>query len=175
MFFKIKGIARSLSSWIIFLIWSWPWVSVIRFTDSNTVYLWLTCFILLCFCSFEKGGYANYFIIHLANKVSVTFVCMVYMCVMKHSQTFLFFLAFDFCRFRVVIQFFSSPPQRPMTSDFEGFSIPDFIHYIYFSYLNSWFRSKQDVLMAVFKKHSGHKQLFQNITHVVLRSHLLHV
>ena len=27
---------------------------------------------------------------------------------------------------------FSSPPQRPMTSDFEGFSIPDFIHYIYF-------------------------------------------
>ena len=28
--------------------------------------------------------------------------------------------------------FFSSPPQRPMTSGFEGFSIPDFIHYIYF-------------------------------------------
>ena len=26
---------------------------------------------------------------------------------------------------------FSSPPQRPMTSDFEGFSIPDFIHYIF--------------------------------------------
>ena len=25
---------------------------------------------------------------------------------------------------------FSSPPQRQMTSDFEGFSIPDFIHYI---------------------------------------------
>ena len=27
---------------------------------------------------------------------------------------------------------FSSPSQRPMTSDFEGFSIPDFIHYIHF-------------------------------------------
>ena len=27
---------------------------------------------------------------------------------------------------------FPSPPQRPMTSDFEGFSIPDIIHYIYF-------------------------------------------
>ena len=26
---------------------------------------------------------------------------------------------------------FSSTPQRPMTSDFEGFSIPEFIHYIY--------------------------------------------
>ena len=30
---------------------------------------------------------------------------------------------------------FSSPPQRPMISDFEGFSIPDFIHYIYFPIL----------------------------------------
>ena len=30
---------------------------------------------------------------------------------------------------------FSSSPQRPMTSDFEGFSIPDFIHYIYFPIL----------------------------------------
>ena len=35
------------------------------------------------------------------------------------------FLAFDF----------SSPPQRPMTSDFEGFSISEFIHYIYFPIL----------------------------------------
>ena len=31
--------------------------------------------------------------------------------------------------------FFSFPPQRPMTSDFEGFSIQDFIHYIYFPIL----------------------------------------
>ena len=30
---------------------------------------------------------------------------------------------------------FSSPPQRPMTSDFEGFAIPYFIHYIYFPIL----------------------------------------
>ena len=30
---------------------------------------------------------------------------------------------------------FSSPPQWPMTSDVEGFSIPDFIHYIYFPIL----------------------------------------
>ena len=30
---------------------------------------------------------------------------------------------------------FSVLPQRPMTSDFEGFSIPDFIHYIYFPIL----------------------------------------
>ena len=49
---------------------------------------------------------------------------------------FLFVLAFDFCH-----SFFSSPPQRPMTSDFEGFTIPDCIHYIYFSYLNSWERA----------------------------------
>ena len=31
--------------------------------------------------------------------------------------------------------FFSSTPQRPMTSDFEAFSIPDFIRYIYFPVL----------------------------------------
>ena len=30
---------------------------------------------------------------------------------------------------------FSYLPQRPMTSDFEEFSIPDFIHYIYFPIL----------------------------------------
>ena len=48
---------------------------------------------------------------------------------------FFFFLPFDFCRFCVVIRFFSSPPQRPMTSDFDGFSIPDFIHYICFPIL----------------------------------------
>ena len=30
---------------------------------------------------------------------------------------------------------FPSPPQRPMTSDFEGFFILDFIHYIYFPIL----------------------------------------
>ena len=47
---------------------------------------------------------------------------------------YVFFLAFDFCPFCMVIRF-SSPPQRPMTSDFEEFSIPDFIHHIYF--LNS--------------------------------------
>ena len=37
--------------------------------------------------------------------------------------------------FQRVHSFFSSPPQRPMTSDFDGFSIPDFIHYIYFPIL----------------------------------------
>ena len=40
---------------------------------------------------------------------------------------FYFFLAFDFCR-----SYFSSPPQRPMTSDFEGCSTPDCIHYIFY-------------------------------------------
>ena len=45
------------------------------------------------------------------------------------------FLAFDFCPFCVVTCFFLSPPQRPMTSDFERFYNPDFIHYIYFPIL----------------------------------------
>ena len=33
---------------------------------------------------------------------------------------------------------FSFPPQRSMTSDYEGFSIPYFIHYIYFPILILW-------------------------------------
>ena len=49
-----------------------------------------------------------------------------------YSHQIYAFLAFDFCRFCVVFPF---PPQRPMTSDFEGFSIPDFIYYIYFPIL----------------------------------------
>ena len=40
---------------------------------------------------------------------------------------------FDFCSAWSFV--FSSPPQPPMTSDFEGFSIPDLIHYIYFPIL----------------------------------------
>ena len=54
----------------------------------------------------------------------------------SHSSNMLivvpFFLACDFCRF---CAFFPSPPQRPMTSDFKRFSIPDFIHYFYFPIL----------------------------------------
>ena len=37
--------------------------------------------------------------------------------------------------------FFSSPPQGPMTSDFEGFSIPDIYPLHSFSYLSSWERA----------------------------------
>ena len=52
----------------------------------------------------------------------------------KTCTPFLFlFLPFDFLSVLRGHSFFSSPPQRPMlTSDFEGFSVPDFIHYIYF-------------------------------------------
>ena len=44
----------------------------------------------------------------------------------------------NFCNIQIIIlailffYFFQPTPQRPMTSDFEGFSIPDFMHYIYF-------------------------------------------
>ena len=48
------------------------------------------------------------------------------------------FLTFFSVRLLLVLRghsVFSSPPQRPMTINFEGFSIPDFIHYIYFPIL----------------------------------------
>ena len=41
--------------------------------------------------------------------------------------------------------FFPSPPQRSMTSDFEGFSIPDFIHHIYFPILILWYDAVLDL------------------------------
>ena len=55
---------------------------------------------------------------------------------MQHGSFFLFLSV----RLLLVLRgqsFFSSPPQQPMTSDFKGFSIPDFIHYIYFPIFNS--------------------------------------
>ena len=52
---------------------------------------------------------------------------------------FIHFLAIDCCRFCVVIRFFSPPPQRPMTSDFEGF-LYQILSITLFSYLNSWER-----------------------------------
>ena len=62
-----------------------------------------------------------------------------FLCISTHSESvFMFsvvvFLAFDLSVLRGH-WFFSSPPQWPMTSDFKGFSIPDFIHYIYFPIL----------------------------------------
>ena len=63
-------------------------------------------------------------------------------CRILHWQTGVFFVLFLCVFFSVRLlsvlhghSGFSSPPQRPMTSDFEGFSIPDFIHYIYFPIL----------------------------------------
>ena len=44
------------------------------------------------------------------------------------------FLAFDFVGSAWLFGSFF-PQQRPMISDFEGFSIPDFINYIYFPIL----------------------------------------
>ena len=51
-----------------------------------------------------------------------------------HQNSFFFFFLF-FLAILCGHSGFSSPPQRPMTSDFERFSIPDFIHYIYFPIL----------------------------------------
>ena len=49
---------------------------------------------------------------------------------------------------------FSSPPQRPMTSDFEGFLYPRFYPLHLFSYLNSWERASISLLM--FSAKQGH-------------------
>ena len=57
-----------------------------------------------------------------------------------HCLTWFTLLFFSFFSVRLVSvlrghSFLSSPPQRPKTSEFEGFSIPDCIHYICFPVL----------------------------------------
>ena len=58
------------------------------------------------------------------------------------SAFIIIFILFYFFKFSVRLlsvlcghSFFSSLPQRQTTSNLEGFSIPDFIHYIYFPVL----------------------------------------
>mgnify|MGYP007091382990 CR=1 FL=1 len=51
-----------------------------------------------------------------------------------------FFIAFDFCRFCLVISVFSSASQRPITSDFEWF-LYQILSITLFSYLNFWERA----------------------------------
>ena len=52
---------------------------------------------------------------------------MIMLTVCMLGKSFFFNLAFDFLSVLCGQSVFSSPP---MTSDFEGFSIPDVIHYI---------------------------------------------
>ena len=51
-----------------------------------------------------------------------------------HKKFRIFFYIFSVRLFSVLRghSFLSSPPHRPMTSDFEGFSTPEFINHIYF-------------------------------------------
>ena len=62
------------------------------------------------------------------------FICGTSLFLLSLDDDFMFFsvrLLLVLCGHSV----FSSPPQRPMTFDFEGFSIPDCIHYIDFPIL----------------------------------------
>jgi len=52
----------------------------------------------------------------LYNELKETLRCVCFV-LNIHTQSYLL-LAFDLCRLRVIIRGFSSPPQRPMTSDF---------------------------------------------------------
>ena len=72
---------------------------------------------------------------------SLTLIGIVMLNVLAFStdrQTHIIFFIFLSVRLLSVLRghsVFSFPPQPTMTSDFEGFSIPDFIHYIYFPIL----------------------------------------
>ena len=84
----------------------------------------------------------NIFLVNIDNEsylnrhITITYLQYMYKNTWFHSVKYiqflhLFFMLLTFVR--SVWSFVFSPlPQRPMTSDFEGFSIPDFIHHIYY-------------------------------------------
>ena len=78
------------------------------------------------------------------------------------SFFFSFFLAFDFCRFCVVIRFFSSPPQRPMTSDFEGF-LYQILSITLLSYRNSWEKALISLFLMSSAKQGNYWYHFYNV------------
>ena len=111
-----------------------PWNMVILnpYIMSKSVFLFLIC----------VGGYCALCL--FVNVILCCVVCDGFACLWEgtvigvnpvYVLCFILFLAFDFLSILRGHSFFSTPPQRPMTSDFERFSIPDFIHYIYFPIL----------------------------------------
>ena len=86
-------------------------------------------------CEFSNGVILSYSIVtnlHVRGsgrfiQVLVQVYCMIMLTVCMLGKSLFFNLAFDFLSVLCGHSVFSSPP---MTSDFEGFSIPDVIHYI---------------------------------------------
>ena len=105
-------------------------LSVKCFTIQCTFYI--DCNLLNCCIQNPLNRMCMYHILNHMYHVCVT----LYTCVCTVLCSFGGFFAFDFCRSRLVIRIFHPRRcQRPMTSDFEGFSISDVIHYICFAIL----------------------------------------
>ena len=104
-------------------MWISCWRAITKTSNCNQHqrhYIWST-------------GYTMYFTVLL----TVLGAMIVWWILYTISQIIDFFFNFN-VRLLSVLRghsVFSSPPQQPLTSDFEGFSIPDFIHYIYFPIL----------------------------------------
>ena len=82
----------------------------------------------------------NILFLHLLTTVMFLWGSCYEFCPIFNSTIYLYlkkmFLAFDFCRFCVVIRFFSSLPQRPLwPQTSKDFPPQIFIHYIYFPIL----------------------------------------
>ena len=115
----------------------WCCVNIWTLFYSNSV----VCHFLYLFFPQGTNGLHTLMIKHLmALQRIVMFVFL--FTLMCFLFTYTLFVSFYYFYFSVRLlsvllghSVFSSRPQRPMISDFEGFSIPDFIHYIYFPIL----------------------------------------
>ena len=94
----------------------WTFLTILEGLNSRKIpYLWFFNFVILCYMK-KKGILFFLFFLFLGNLKKKCFSVRLLWVLHGHSV-------------------FSSPPQRPMNSDFEGFCIPDFIQYIYFTIL----------------------------------------
>ena len=93
--------------------------------SCNMFYLYIRVFFPLAFSHELKYCFREYFFLIFSRMVNN------YIYIYKY----IFFFSVRLLSVLRGHSFFSSPPQRSMTSDFEGFSIQDFIHYIYFPIL----------------------------------------
>ena len=113
---RISTLLQKLIGWKTASLYKSPLISISNFLGFKYVYLWLR----KNYVDFIRGK-SIYFFLH--------FLCYFETFERTRSQQG-FLVFFSVLLFLLVLcghSVFSSPPQRPMTSDFERFSIPDIL------------------------------------------------
>ena len=133
MWYYQQATLFTVSSWLFFTTITKQVIQLIHIVLVVTDYSWRY---YLCSTSIPNRSLIDmwsYVTVH-SRQVRFRF-WVLYSSLMPKCRDYLFFSVRLLSVLRGHSGFFSSPPQRPSSSDFKGFSIPDFIHYIYFPIL----------------------------------------